>query len=87
MIREMANIELSTGAIFHKDSVLRVVRSREKVAPAEVNAEGIGETVAPAERELLLIEMKEGPAERVEGEHAAVDAAKLKALGFAIEEA
>ena len=87
MIREMANIELSTGAVFHQDDVLRVVRSREKVAPAEPNAEGIGEVDLPAEREILLIEMKQGPAERVEGEHAAIDAAKLKDLGFAIEEA
>ena len=87
MIREMANIELSTGAIFHQDSVARVVRSREKVAPAEPNAEGIGDAESPAEREILLIEMKTGPAERVEGEHAAIDAAKLKALGFSIEEA
>ncbi len=63
-----------------------MVRCREKVAPVETNAEGIGEVEIPTERELLLIEMKTGPAERVEGEHAAIDAAKLKALGFAIEE-
>jgi hypothetical protein len=30
--------------------------------------------------------MKQGPAERVEGEHAAIDAAKLKAAGFTIAE-
>ena len=87
MNREMANIELSTGAIFPQESVLRVVRSREKVAPVETHAEGIGAVDLPPERELLLIEMKTGPAERVEGEHAAIDAAKLKDLGFSIEEA
>lgn len=87
MIREMANIELSTGAIFHKDSVLRVVRTRESVAPAEPTAEGIGDADQSTERDVLLIEMKEGPAERVEGEHVAIDAEKLTAQGFTIEEA
>jgi hypothetical protein len=81
----MALIELSTGAVFQKESVSRVLRFREKVDVAEPNAEGAEEQ--PGEREVLLIEMKEGPAERVIGEHAAIDAAKLKAEGFAIGEA
>ena len=65
---------------------MRVVRTREKVAPAEPTAEGVGEVDLPSERDVLLIEMKSGPAERVIGEHAAIDAAKLKEAGFAIEE-
>jgi hypothetical protein len=81
----MALIELSTGAVFRKDGVSRVLRFREKVDPAELNAEGAEQQ--PEERDVLLIEMKEGPAERVIGEHAAVDAAKLLAEGFAINEA
>ncbi len=80
----MAIIELSTGAVFPQDSVLRVVRFREKIAQAEPNAEGIGDPEIETEREVLLIEMKEGPAERVEGEHAPIDAAKLKEAGFTI---
>jgi hypothetical protein len=80
----MALIELSTGAVFRKESVSRVLRFREKIDLAEPNAEGAEEQ--PEEREVLLIEMKEGPAERVIGEHAAIDAAKLKAEGFAITE-
>lgn len=83
----MAKIELSTGAIFSTESVLRVVRFREKVKPAEVNSEGIGEAEPETEREVLLIEMHTGPAERVEGEHAAIDAAKLKDAGFTIGDA
>lgn len=81
----MAIIELSTGAVFHKDGVSRVLRFREKVDPAELTAEGADQQ--PGERDVLLIEMKEGPAERVIGEHASIDAAKLKAEGFAISEA
>ena len=84
MAVEMALIELSTGAVFSEDSVLQVSRFREKVQPAEPNADG-GTDELPA-REGLLIEMKIGPAERVEGEHAAIDAAKLKAAGFTIAE-
>ncbi len=84
MAVEMALIELSTGAVFTEDSVLQVSRYREQVQPAEPNAEGGTDQVT--EREILLIEMKEGPAERVEGEHAAIDAAKLKAAGFTIAE-
>jgi hypothetical protein len=83
----MANIELSTGAIFSTEDVLRVVRFREKVQPAEVNSEGVGNPDQETEREVLLIEMHTGPAERVEGEHAAIDAAKLKDAGFAIGDA
>ena len=82
----MSLIELSTGAVFRKENVSRVLRLREKVDVAEPNAEG-GADQQPGEREVLLIEMKEGPAERVLGEHAAIDAAKLKAEGFAIGEA
>ena len=78
----MAKIELSTGAIFSAESVLSVRRFREKVAPAEPHAEGGSEELD--EREVLLIEMKQGPAERVEGEHAPIDAAKLKEAGFTI---
>ena len=81
----MALIELSTGAVFQKDSVSRVLRFREKVELAEPNAEGADQQ--PEDRDVLLIEMKDGPAERVVGEHAEVDAAKLKAEGFAISEA
>lgn len=81
----MSLIELSTGAVFRKDDVSRVLRFREKVDVAEPNAEGADQQ--PEDREVLLIEMKEGPAERVVGEHAAIDAAKLKAEGFAIGEA
>jgi hypothetical protein len=81
----MSLIELSTGAVFRKENVSRVLRFREKVDLAEPNAEGA--ELQPEEREVLLIEMKEGPAERVVGEHAAIDAAKLKAEGFAISEA
>jgi hypothetical protein len=80
----MSLIELSTGAVFRKEGVSRVLRFREKVDLAEPNAEGAEQQ--PEEREVLLIEMKEGPAERVVGEHAAIDAAKLKAEGFAINE-
>ncbi len=82
----MAIIELSTGAAFPQDSVLRVVRLREKVTPAEPTAVGVGTPEEETEREVLLIEMKSGPAERVIGEHAAIDAAKLKDLGFSISE-
>ena len=82
----MAIIELSTGAAFPQDSVLRVVRFREKVEPVETTAVGVGTPEGETEREVLLIEMKTGPAERVLGEHAAIDAAKLKDLGFAIAE-
>jgi hypothetical protein len=82
MAVEMALIELSTGAVFSSDQVLQVSRFREPVQPAEPNAEGAEEQ--PTERDVLLIEMKQGPAERVEGEHAAIDAAKLKAAGFTI---
>lgn len=81
----MALIELSTGAVFRKETVSRVLRFREKVDLAEPNAEGAEQQ--PEERDVLLIEMKEGPAERVVGEHAAIDADKLKAAGFAINEA
>jgi hypothetical protein len=81
----MALIELSTGAVFRKESVSRVLRFREKVDIAEPNAEGADQQ--PEERDVLLIEMKEGPAERVTGDHAEIDAAKLKAEGFAIGEA
>ena len=78
----MAKIELSTGAVFPAESVKSVRRFRETVAPAEPNAEG--GTLEAEEREVLLIEMAEGPAERVEGEHAAIDAARLKEAGFEI---
>lgn len=78
----MANIELSTGAMFPQENIKRVRRFREKVAPAEPMAEG--GTLEPEEREVLLIEMETGPAERVEGEHAPIDAAKLKEAGFEI---
>ena len=81
----MSLIELSTGAVFRKDGVSRVLRFREKVDPAELNAEGAEQQ--PEERDVLLIEMKEGPAERVIGDHAAIDVAKLKAEGFALGEA
>jgi hypothetical protein len=84
MTVEMALIELSTGAVFTTEQVLQVSRFREQVQPAEPNAEG--GTDQPTERDVLLIEMKQGPAERVEGEHAAIDAAKLKAAGFTIGE-
>jgi hypothetical protein len=80
----MALIELSTGAVFQKEGVSRVLHFREKVELAEPNAEGADQQ--PEDRDVLLIEMKEGPAERVVGEHAAIDAAKLKAEGFAISE-
>lgn len=80
----MANIELSTGAVFPKESVSSIRRFRETVAPAEPNAEGGTDEIE--ERDVLLIEMKTGPAERVEGEHAAIDAAKLKEAGFEIGE-
>jgi hypothetical protein len=80
----MALIELSTGAVFRKETVSRVLRFREKVDLAEPNAEGAEQQ--PEERDVLLIEMKEGPAERVVGEHAAIDAAKLQAEGFPISE-
>jgi hypothetical protein len=80
----MALIELSTGAVFRKEGVSRVLRFREKIDLAEPTAEGADQQ--PSEREVLLIEMKEGPAERVIGEHAAIDAAKLQAEGFAISE-
>jgi hypothetical protein len=80
----MALIELSTGAVFKKEGVSRVLHFREKVELAEPNAEGAEQQ--PEDRDVLLIEMKEGPAERVIGEHAAIDAAKLKAEGFAISE-
>lgn len=83
MAVEMALIELSTGAVFPADQVLQVSRFRETVQPAEPNTEG-AEDQQPTERDVLLIEMKQGPAERVEGEHAAIDAAKLKAAGFTI---
>lgn len=78
----MANIELSTGAVFPKESVRSVRRFQETVAPAEPMAEG--GTFEPEIRDVLLIEMHAGPAERVEGEHAAVDAERLKAAGFTI---
>ena len=78
----MANIELSTGAVFPVESVSSVRRFHEPVAPAEPNAEGGTSEVET--REVLLIEMKSGPAERVEGEHAAIDAARLKEAGFSI---
>jgi hypothetical protein len=81
----MGIIELSTGAVFRKENVSRVLRFREKVDLAEPNAEGA--EAQPEERDVLLIEMKEGPAERVVGEHAALDAEKLKREGFAINEA
>ena len=85
MTARMGLIELSTGAVFRKDSVSRVLRFREKVELAEPNAEGAEQQ--PEERDVLLIEMKEGPSERVVGEHAALDAEKLKREGFAISEA
>lgn len=81
----MGLIELSTGAVFRKENVSRVLHFREKVDLAEPNAEGAEQQ--PEERDVLLIEMKEGPAERVLGEHAAMDAQKLKREGFAINEA
>jgi hypothetical protein len=81
----METIELSTGAIFPKTSVSRILRFREKVDPVELNADG-GDQQAPTERDVLVIEMKEGPSERVIGEHAAIDAAKLKQQGFTINE-
>jgi hypothetical protein len=84
MTVEMALIELSTGAVFSSESVLQGSRFRERVQPAEPNAEGGSNQ--PTEREVLLIEMKQGPAERVEGEQAAIDAAKLKDAGFTIAE-
>jgi hypothetical protein len=80
----MAIIELSTGAAFPKENVARVLRFREKVEPAETHADGVKPEAT--EREVLVIEMKEGPAERVIGEHAAIDAAKLKEAGFGISE-
>ena len=82
----MDTIQLSTGAIFRKDSVSRVIRFKEPVVPAEqaATAEATSDRALETERDILVIEMKEGPAERVEGEHAAVDAAKLEQAGFSI---
>jgi hypothetical protein len=84
----METIQLSTGAIFLKSRVKRVVRTTEPVAPVETATvtEAGNEAVTKTEREVLVIEMNEGPAERVEGEHVAADAAKLEAEGFKISD-
>ena len=60
----------------------------EPVAPVETATvtEAGNEAAIKTEREVLVIEMNEGPAERVEGEHVPVDAAKLEAAGFEISE-
>ncbi|MBV8828235.1 MAG: hypothetical protein JO108_03310 [Acidobacteriaceae bacterium] len=83
----METIQLSTGAIFAKNRVRRVVRMTEPVAPVETaTVTEAGNEPATTEREVLVVEMNEGPAERVEGEHVPVDAAKLEAAGFKISE-
>ena len=84
----METIQLSTGAVFPKNRVKRVVRTTEPIAPVETATvtEAGSEAPAETERQVLLIEMTDGPAERVEGEHVGVDAAKLEAAGFKISD-
>ena len=63
-----------------------MVRFKEPIAPVETAtvSEAANEAAVETEREVLLIEMNDGPAERVEGAHVPVDAAKLEGAGFKI---